>query len=162
MANLTFSLAHDPLEPMKRTSEIIESAALAAYKGGLGPSEIASQLGVHKDTVSNIVRRHADLPAATRDIQGEYIAAGFKYMWVESLDYFREHSAKGTLSPQDRKNLALTAAISVDKLAMVQGWPTSVVAHLHEFRHTLGSVAEKLHEVAKRVGIEPPTNPDRE
>ena len=136
---------------MKRTSEIIEQAALAARAQGMSVPEIASQLGVHANTVGQIVRRHGDLPEATRDIQGDYIAAGFKYMWVESLDHFRRQAERGELSAQDRKNLALTAAISVDKLAMVQGWPTQVIAHLHEHRHQVASIADKLASVARVI-----------
>ena len=113
--------------------------------------EIADQLRVHPNTVQQIVRRHVDLPEATRDIQGDYIAAGFKYMWVESLDHFRRQAELGELSAQDRKNLALTAAISVDKLAMVQGWPTQVIAHLHERRHQVASIADKLASVARVI-----------
>ena len=134
---------------MKRTSEIIESAALAAYKTGMGPRAIASQLGVHKDTVSNIVRRHAGLSDELRDVQGEYIAGGFKYIWLQALNDYRRRAESGELTAQDAKNYALTAAISTDKLAMVQGWPTQVIAHLHEHRHQVGAVADKLAAVAR-------------
>ena len=141
---------------MKRTSEIIEQAALAARAQGIGTREIATQLGVGVRTVHEMVRRHGDLPEATQDVQGAYIAAGFKYMWIESLDHFRRQAERGELTAQDRKNLALTAAISIDKLAMVQGWPTQVIAHLHEHRHKLGEVGDKLAAVARVLSTDTP------
>ena len=137
---------------MKRTSEIIESAALAARASGMSVPQIASQLAVHPRTVQQIVRRHGDLSDATREVQGEYITSGFKFMWLQALDDYRARAEQGTLTAQEAKNYALTAAISIDKVAMVQGWPTQIVAHLHEHRHALGGVADKLAEVARRVG----------
>ena len=136
---------------MKRTSEIIESAALAARAQGMTIPQIASQLAVHKTTVSNIVRRHAGLSDELRDVQGDYIAGGFKFMWLQALNDYRTRAEKGELTAQDAKNYALTAAISTDKLAMVQGWPTQVIAHLHEHRHQVASVADKLASVARAL-----------
>ena len=122
---------------------------LAGVASGMSHQAVADELGVHKGTVQNIVRRNGDLAEALADVRSEYLSAGFKYMWAESLDYFRQHAEAGTLSPLDRKNLALTAAISIDKLAMVQGWPTAVVAHLHEHRHQVSDIASKLAAVAR-------------
>ena len=113
--------------------------------------EIASQLGVHKTTVSHIVRRHAGLSDELRDVQGEYIAGGFKFMWLQALNDYRARAERGELTAQDAKNYALTAAISTDKLAMVQGWPTQVIAHLHEHRHQVAGVADKLASVARAL-----------
>ena len=136
---------------MKRTSEIIESAALAARARGMSVPEVATQLAVHPRTVQQIVRRHAGLSDELRDVQGEYIAGGFKFMWLQALEDYRARAERRTLSPQDAKNYALTAAISIDKLAMVQGWPTQVIAHLHEHRHQVASVADKLASVARAL-----------
>ena len=156
IANLTFSSRRDPLDYMKRTSEIIEQAALAARARGLSIPEVAAQLAVHPSTVQNIVRRHAGLSDELKDVQGSYIAGGFKFMWLQALDDYRRRAESGELTAQDAKNYALTAAISTDKLAMVQGWPTQVIAHLHEHRHALSDVAGKLAEVARRVGMDTP------
>ena len=143
---------HGSLEEMKRTSEIIESAALAARAQGMTIPQIASQLAVHKTTVQHIVRRHAGLSDELREVQGDYIAGGFKFMWLQALNDYRTRAEKGELTAQDAKNYALTAAISTDKLAMVQGWPTQVIAHLHEHRHQVASVADKLAQVARTIG----------
>ena len=137
---------------VKRTSEIIESAALAARAQGIGTREIAAQLGVGVRTVHEMVRRHAGLSDDLKDVQGEYIAGGFKFMWLQALDEYRRQAESGKLTAQDAKNYALTAAISTDKLAMVQGWPTQVIAHLHEHRHQVASVADKLASVARALG----------
>ena len=137
---------------MKRTSEIIEQAALAARAQGMSVPGIAAQLAVHPRTVQQIVRRHAGLSDDLKDVQGEYIAGGFKFMWLQALDDYRRRAESGELTAQDAKNYALTAAISTDKLAMVQGWPTQVIAHLHEHRHQVAGVADKLAQVARTIG----------
>ena len=116
-------------------------------------AEIAAQADLHPRTVQQIVRRHGDLAKVTTELQGEYLSAGFKYFWLDTLNAWRESIESGQgLTAQDRKNLALAAAISVDKVAMIQGWPTQVVAHLHEHRHEVGDIADKLAAVARRIG----------
>ena len=137
---------------MKRTSEIIEQAALAARAQGMSVPQVAAQLAVHPRTVQQIVRRHAGLSDDLKDVQGEYISGGFKFMWLQALEDYRARAERGELTSQEAKNYALTAAISIDKLAMVQGWPTQVIAHLHEHRHQVASVADKLAQVARTIG----------
>ena len=146
---------------MQHTPPLIEDIILHAKAQGIPVGAIARQLDVDTSTVRAVVRRHGDLAEHLREVQSDYLSAGFKFMWLDSLDYFRTHSQAGTLSPQDRKNLALTAAISVDKVAMIQGWPTQVVAHLHEHRHQVGDIADKLAAVARRLG-EAQVIPDRD
>ena len=124
---------------------------VAARLEGISNPEIAAQMGVGLRTVSSIVQRHADLAEVLAPVQTAYIAAGFRYTWLESLDAWRRGAESGDLSPQDRKNLAIAAAVSVDKLALVQGWPVLTVQHLHEHRHNLAQVAGKLEEVARRL-----------
>ena len=144
---------------VKRTSEIIEQAALAARAQGMSVPEVAAQLAVHPRTVQQIVRRHAGLSDELKDVQGEYIAGGFKFMWLQALDDYRARAERGALTSQEAKNYALTAAISIDKLAMVQGWPTQVIAHLHEHRHKLHEVGDKLAAVARVLSsVEPGHN----
>ena len=135
-----------------RIPPLVEEVILAARARGDTPTSIARQADVHVATVHNVVRRHGDLSEALRDVQGEYFSSGFKYMWLQALDEFRRRAETGELTAQDAKNYALTAAISVDKVALVQGWPVGVVAHLHEHRHDLKGIADKLAEVARRVG----------
>ena len=145
------SSRHGITIPVRRTSPLIERAVVAAELAGTSRAQIAAQAEVHLDTVRNIVRRHSDLSAALEPVQTAYIAAGFRYTWLESLDAWRRGAESGDLTPQDRKNLAIAAGISIDKLALVQGWPVLTVQHLHEHRHNLAQVAGKLEDVARRL-----------
>ena len=49
-----------------------------------------------------------------------------------------------------------SAGIGTDKILVLSGRPTQIVAGLHEVRHTLPAVAERLLAVAHRLGIEAP------
>ena len=135
---------------MRRTEPIIEQAVILAKQAGTPSQEIARQVGVSTDTVNTIVRRNADLPDATKAIDNAYLSGGFKYMWAQALDKVRNGEE---ISSQDMKNYGLVMAISLDKMALISGFPTAIVAHLHEHRHEMGNVASKLAEVAQRMHV---------
>ena len=137
---------------MKHTPALVEQAVLQARAAGIPASQVATELGVHTTTVQAIVRRHGDLGEALKEVRSDYFTSGFKYVWLQALD--RVRGGVG-LSSQDVKNYALAMAISIDKVALIQGWPTQVVAHLHEHRHEVSDIAGKLAEVARRVGAGP-------
>ena len=133
---------------MHRTPDLVEKAIAQAKATGISPQDIAQQFGVDTTTVHAIVRRHGDLVEATKDMKSDYFSAGFKFIWLSALDKLR---TAGALSSQDHKNYALSAAISIDKVALIQGWPTQVIAHLHEHRHDIKGLADKLASVARRL-----------
>ena len=133
---------------MKHTPALVEQAVLQARAAGIPVVQIAKDLDVHTTTVHAIVRRHGDLGEALKEVRSDYFTSGFKYVWLQALD--RVRGGVG-LSSQDVKNYALAMAISIDKVALIQGWPTSVVAHLHEHRHEVSDIAGKLAQVARTL-----------
>lgn len=137
---------------MQRTPELVERAIVQAVTAGISSNEVARQFDVGNTTVRQMVARNGDLAEVTRELHGDYLSAGFKYLWLSALDRARTEK---DVSSQDLKNFALAAAISLDKLALIQGWPTQVIAHLHEHRHQVGEIAEKLAGVARKLEAGP-------
>ena len=137
---------------MQRTPELVEKAIVHAVKAGIGPAEVARQFDVGTTTVQQMVKRNGDLAETTKTVDGSYLVGGFKYVALSALDAIRNNDHN---SSQDVKNYALAMAISIDKMGLIQGWPTQVVAHLHEHRHEVGNVASKLSEVARRMQAQP-------
>jgi IS30 family transposase len=133
---------------MQRTPELVERAILQAHQAGTSTQEIAKQFGVHTRTVYNLVARNGDLAAATQSLDSQYLEGGFRYVWLDALDRLRHANE---LSSQDHKNYSLSMAICLDKIAMLRGFPTQVIAHLHEHRGDIGSIAAKLSDVAHRL-----------
>ena len=56
--------------------------------------------------------------------------------------------------PNDAKAYAIAAGVATDKLLVLAGRPTSIVAGLHEIRHSLPQLAATLSQVAKQIHIE--------
>lgn len=47
---------------------------------------------------------------------------------------------------------SIAAGIATEKTLLLDGQPTVLVAHLHEHRHDMGALLERLGSVARRVG----------
>lgn len=53
----------------------------------------------------------------------------------------------------DAQRWAVTAAVGTDKLQILAGRPTNIVASVHEVRHTLPQLASRLAQIATRAGV---------
>lgn len=56
--------------------------------------------------------------------------------------------------PNDAKAYSIAAGVATDKLLVLAGRPTSIVAGLHEVRHSLPQLAATLTKVAEIINVE--------
>ena len=56
--------------------------------------------------------------------------------------------------PNDVRTYAIAAGVATDKLLLLAGRPTSIVAGLHEVRHTLPQLPATLSRVANIIDLE--------
>lgn len=54
---------------------------------------------------------------------------------------------------QAAKVWSIAAGVATDKTLLLGGRPTSIVAGLHEHRHTLPQLASRLLDIGRRVGV---------
>ena len=139
---------------MRRTNPLLEEAIVRAVHAHpeLPKEEVGAALGVvDRTTVYRIVERHATLADETRGVSMDYLRGLWRYFALTTFNAYQIADAQSELSAQNRKDFGLAMAIATDKIALLLGMPTAIVAH-HELRPQLREITGKLVELGRRLG----------
>lgn len=133
-------------------TEIIEQI-IALQAGGTPKATIATQLRLPRRTVRDVLTRHAARVELSRPAQTEHQLIQWNAAFNGASEKLRdimdgEHQGSTT----DQRNYTIMMGISQEKILLLTGQPTQIVAGLHEVRHQLGPLLERLHAVNERVG----------
>ncbi len=73
--------------------------------------------------------------------------------WESATEKALRNLAEALNGTKDRlsKDAALTAAICTDKVLLLQGRPTQIVANLHQHRHELGDLVGRLTAISGQI-----------
>lgn len=92
-------------------------------------------------------------PLAQSDLsrlKQEYLAAGHQYLFLEALRQLTRMSRRNQLNGIELLRIAQAMGIATDKSLLLAGRPTSLIGGVHEVRHSLPSLLEKVIRVAAR------------
>lgn len=76
--------------------------------------------------------------------------------WHDTFFGAYDGMRKADLSPKDRQALAITMGISTEKVQLLSGQPTQLVANLHEVRVSMPELVSRLGQVARIIEAEMP------
>lgn len=129
---------------------VAEAAArnLALYGQQCTPS-ISRQTGVPRRTVRSILEHLGpEVETLKQSHRDEMITA-----WHDTFFGAYEQMRHDPTS-NDRKNLAITMGISTEKVQLLSGQPTALVANLHEVRVSMPELVARLGQVARIIDAE--------
>jgi len=124
--------------------------ALEARATGAGLEELAEQTSLHPSTIARMLRRHAPLADALKNVDLEYFKAGWRWVYSHTLEDWIKKRETGDLTSGDSKNYAVTLGIASEKYLLLCGQPTQIVGNVHEVRLDISAIAVKLRQVAER------------
>ena len=104
--------------------------------------------GVAKDSkqLGHLVIKEPDKPVRLKD---QALLAEWQDIAFRAQRLIK--AALGNGRPADAKAYAIAAGVATDKLLVLAGRPTSIVAGLHEVRHSLPQLAATLAQVANMI-----------
>jgi hypothetical protein len=77
------------------------------------------------------------------------LLAGMQWLYLRCMAQMAaEYDAGRAILPGDLRNYAVTMGIAIDKVQLLSGAPTEIVAGIHEVRHLLPALAERLARVS--------------
>lgn len=127
------------------------NALLGAAVPEATTSQVARSLGMAKQTVKDLLARQQPVADTLRQLQRDVLLGGVQWLYLDTLKQAQEDQANDQLSYNDRRQVAITLAVCVDKALLLSGQPTAIVAGVHAHRHELGAVADKLAAVARAL-----------
>ena len=143
--------------PTRVTPETVREVADAAAKnlalgGRHNTSQIARATGVPRRTVRDIL---ADLgpevEALKKSYHDEMLAA-----WHDTFFAAYDEVLSTQPTARERQALAITMGISTEKVQLLSGQPTALVANLHEVRVSMPDLVARLGQVARIIEAEMP------
>ena len=139
---------------MSRSPETLQAVAELAARnevrtGQIKGEQIAKALGVSRRTVRDMLEQVGpEVEAFKKPMRDEMLVA-----WHDTFfSAYQEMQAQP--SANDRKNLAITMGISTEKVQLLSGQPTALVANLHEVRISMPELIQKLGRVANVLEAE--------
>ncbi len=120
------------------------------YKRRMQMSPFKAIGGVAKDSkqLGHLVIKEPDKPTRVKD---QALLAN----WQDILFRLQEKmsAAVDNERPNDAKAYSIAAGVATDKLLVLAGRPTSIVAGLHEIRSSLPQLAATLSRVAEIINV---------
>jgi len=98
-----------------------------------------------------MIARNGTLADEMAPVSMDYLRGCWRYFALTTFHAYRIADEKNELNPQQRKEFGLAMAIATDKIALLMGMPTTIVAH-HELRWQLPDITAKLVELGQRLG----------
>jgi hypothetical protein len=112
---------------------------------------IARAMGAPPSTVRDILLRWEPVVGELRQHKKDLLLGTWQWLYLDTLDDLVNRRESGTLTPRDRQTLTWTMGVATDKVQVLAGLPTAIVAGMHEVRMTLPEVASRLATLASRV-----------
>lgn len=126
--------------PKQLPDSVLKAAAL-----GESAKEIAKRENLPYSTVKAYLNRHAAEIGNLREVRNPELMGAFHDLAFRAFE--RTLSPDSTMT--DLRNASITMGVATDKLQLLAGQPTQIVAGVHAHRVDLSGVAEKLAAVAR-------------
>ena len=132
--------------------EVVQKVAEAAARnlalvGGMQAQTISKDLGVPRRTVRDILSHLGPEVEALKQSQRDEMLSAWHDTFFSAYDQLRMDD----VTPNDRKNLAIAMWISTEKVQLLSGQPTALVANLHEVRVSMPELVQRLGQVARII-----------
>lgn len=114
---------------------------------------VARAMGAPVSTVRDTMRKWTPVVGEYRALQRDWLAGMWQVAAAGALDKLATMAYDGYSTASDAQKWAITAGIATDKLMVLHGMPTSIVANIHEVRHSLPQLATMLAGIAKRTSV---------
>jgi len=122
-------------------------SVLEAAAAGDGPDVIARREGLPLTTVREYLARHAGEIGNLREVRTPELMGAFHDLAFRAF----ERTLNPEASMGDIRNASIAMGVATDKLQLLSGQPTAIVAGIHAHRHDLGGIAAKLAAVQARL-----------
>ena len=134
-----------------KVSDTVKVAVADLAACGRSQRQIAVQTGTPRRTVRDIVAQIGPEIDELRAIRRDEMLATWQDLYFDTYDAFRRDSAANKLSHGDRQRLAITMAVSTDKIAILSGHPTQIVANVHDVRVSMPDLLHRLNQAARVI-----------
>ena len=133
---------------------VVQVAQLAAknlaLKGKTASTKIGRELGVPRRTVRDILSHLGPEVDALKHSHRDEMLSAWHDTFFSAYDQLQGVGGKA-VTPNDRKNLAIAMGISTEKVQLLSGQPTALVANLHEVRVSMPELVQRLGQVARII-----------
>src|SRR2546426_8562986 len=127
----------------KQIQAIIEDRALFPEKS---IARLAQEQQLPWVTLKQYVDRYAAAISVFRDLKRDELTAA----WYDLFARAANQSRNTETTSSDLRNHAVTMGVATEKLQLLHGMPTQIVANLHEHRLDMTAIAQRLANVARR------------
>ena len=111
---------------------------------------ITRATGVPRRTVRDVLSHlWPEVEALKQSLRDEMLVA-----WHDTFFGTYDELRTGELKPRERRDLAIVMGISTEKVQLLSGQPTALVANIHEVRVSMADLVSKLGQVAQIIEAE--------
>lgn len=133
----------------------VKPEAVAAVAGliaqGKAAVRIARETQIPHRTVRDIIADLGPQLDELKQLHRDAMLATWQDVYYDSWSDMRSRRRAGDLKPSERQSLTLSMAIATDKLALLSGQPTQIVANVHEVRISMPDLISKLAAVGRSI-----------
>jgi hypothetical protein len=108
---------------------------------------IVERTGLPLDAVRKYLKRHAADIGNLREVRTPELMGAFHDLAFRAF----EKTLDPKTSMGDLRNASITMGVATDKLQLLSGQPTAIVAGIHEHRHDLSAIAARLANVQRQL-----------
>jgi hypothetical protein len=126
-------------------ASVLEDAA-----AGAPLKAIAKNAGTPVEATREYLARHAAELGNLREVKTPELMGAFHDLAFRAF----AKTLEGDSTMGDLRNASITMGVATDKLQLLSGQPTAIVAGIHEHRVDLAAIAERLAAVQRRLPAE--------
>ena len=130
-----------------RPRKQIPVSVIEAVAAGVSVPVAAREANIPEKTVRDYLTRHAAELGDLRQVKAPELMGAFHDLAFRAFER--------TMDPQanlvDMRNASIVMGVATDKLQLLSGQPTQIVAGLHAHRVDLAGIAAKLARVAEQL-----------